>query len=137
MFFCVSTTITVFGSGLFFLYNPFYCFPFLSKKSFVGKLDISFAFLASNFYELSIINIIISYNHTVTNIDPKGMDKLKDIDLLKIIHLLVNKHCYYPEISHFHILCIKCCILQIYCKNFYLNHHLIMLFINASSIIIN
>ena len=40
-------------------------------------------------YELSIINILISYNHTVSNINPKGNDKLKDSDLLKITHLLV------------------------------------------------
>ena len=61
-------------------------FPLLTKDSnleYGNKLE----FLSE--YELSIINILISYNHTVTSLDPKGKDKLKDIDLLKITHLLV------------------------------------------------
>ena len=61
-------------------------FPLLTKDSnleYGNKLE----FLSE--YELSIINILISYNHTVTNINPKGNDKLKDIDILKITHLLV------------------------------------------------
>ena len=61
-------------------------FPLLTKDSnleYGNKLE----FLSE--YELSIINILISYNHTVTNINIKGHDKLKDKDLLKITHLLV------------------------------------------------
>ena len=40
-------------------------------------------------FELSIINFLISYNHTISNLNPKGKDKLKDLDVLKITHLLV------------------------------------------------
>ena len=40
-------------------------------------------------YELSIINILITYNYTVININPKGNDKLTNLELLKITHLLV------------------------------------------------
>ena len=40
-------------------------------------------------YELSIINILISYNCIVTNVNPKDENKLKDLDILKITHLLV------------------------------------------------
>ena len=61
-------------------------FPLLTKDSnleYGNKLE----FLSE--YELSIINILISYNHTVSNINPKGHDKLKESELLKITHLLV------------------------------------------------
>jgi len=61
-------------------------FPLLTKDSNL-EYGNKLAFLSE--YELSIINILISYNHTVTNINPKGNDKLKDIDILKITHLLV------------------------------------------------
>ena len=61
-------------------------FSLLTKDSNLGfrnKLE----FLSE--YELSIINILISYNHTVTNINSKYIDELTDIDTLKITHLLV------------------------------------------------
>ena len=61
-------------------------FPLLTKDSnleYGNKLE----FLSE--YELSIINILISYNHTVTSINIKGHDRLKEKDLLKITHLLV------------------------------------------------
>ena len=61
-------------------------FPLLTKDSnleYGNKLE----FLSE--YELSIINILITYNYTVANMNPKGDDKLNDIDLLKLTHLLV------------------------------------------------
>ena len=61
-------------------------FSFLTKDSNLGfrnKLE----FLSE--YELSIINILITYNHTVTNINSQHTDELTDIDALKITHLLV------------------------------------------------
>ena len=66
--------------------NIYEDFPLLTKDSnleYGNKLE----FLSE--YELSIINILISYNHTVTNVNPKGNDKLDDLDILKITHLLV------------------------------------------------
>ena len=60
-------------------------FDLLTKDSslFGNKLE----FLSE--YELSIINILISYNHTVTNINSKYIDELTDIDILKITQLLI------------------------------------------------
>ena len=61
-------------------------FPLLTKDSnleYGNKLE----FLSE--FELSLINILISYNHTVTNINPKGKDNLDDKDLIRITQLLV------------------------------------------------
>ena len=61
-------------------------FPLLTKDSnleYGNKLE----FLSE--YELSIINILISYHNALIDLNPKSTDKLKDNDILKITHLLV------------------------------------------------
>ena len=61
-------------------------FPLLTKDSnleYGNKLE----FLSE--YELSIINILISYHYAILDLNPKSNDKLKDNDLMKLTHLLV------------------------------------------------
>ena len=61
-------------------------FPLLTKDSnleYGNKLE----FLSE--YELSIINILISYHNAVLDLNPKSNDKLKDNDIIKLTHLLV------------------------------------------------
>ena len=61
-------------------------FPLLTKDSnleYGNKLE----FLSE--YELSIINVLISYNHTVANINPKSHEQLTEFELTKITHLIV------------------------------------------------
>ena len=61
-------------------------FPLLTKDSnleYGNKLE----FLSE--YELSIINILISYHYAILDLNPKSNDKLKDNDLIKLTHLLV------------------------------------------------
>ena len=61
-------------------------FPLLTKDSnleYGNKLE----FLSE--YELSIINILISYHYATIDLNPKTNDKLKDNDILKLTHLLV------------------------------------------------
>ncbi len=65
------------------IYEDFHLLTKDSNLEYGNKLE----FLSE--YELSIINILISYNHTVTSINPKGNDKLNDLDLLRITQLLV------------------------------------------------
>ena len=65
------------------IYEDFHLLTKDSNLEYGNKLE----FLSE--YELSIINILISYNHTVSNINPKGQDKLKEAELFKITQLLV------------------------------------------------
>ena len=61
-------------------------FPMLTKDSnleYGNKLE----FLSE--YELSIINILISYHYAMIDLNPKSNDKLKDNDVLKLTHLIV------------------------------------------------
>lgn len=61
-------------------------FPMLTKDSnleYGNKLE----FLSE--FELSIINILMSYHYAMIDSNPKSTDKLKDNEVLKLTHLLV------------------------------------------------
>ena len=61
-------------------------FPMLTKDSnleYGNKLE----FLSE--FELSIMNILMTYHYAIVDSNPKSNDKLKDNDVLKLTHLLV------------------------------------------------
>ena len=87
---CMMTYLTTVYNYIFDLnkkneeiYEDFALLTKDSNLEYGNKLE----FLSE--FELSIINILISYHHAILDLNPKSSDKLNNNDVLKLTHLLV------------------------------------------------